>query len=699
MHQLFKYMFCKAYLPILVAFFMHFSNLNAQIAHIKSMKNWELKGYGKAAERAGDVYATIDYYAEYFKRKPSDYKTCYKLAKLYFDINDFSKAKLLFKKVMKKSSNKYPHSLYYLAEILRIESKYDSAMNLYSQYQEKMRKKRGKNLFYYMSDIRIESCIYAANNTLQNKKIEVKHLNSTINKAHMESSPIIINDSVFIYSSLAADSVPLVGFEDKNDRPFQKFYQAVWKNETWQGGRPVSSEPFFSYDSLGVPNGAFSEDNKRFYFTLSHQTKYGKKVSYLYVSKKNSNGWSTPEKLPGKVNEKGYISSQPAVCDYLNDYEIVYFVSDRPGGWGSYDIWYTVYNKTLKKYNKAVNAGGYLNSAGADITPYYDASSKTMYFSSDGQVGYGGFDIYRTNGALVEWLPPENLGRPINSNFNDIYYKKRKENESGFLVSNRDESIDLKNPNCCYDIFEYKLPEKKEININGIVAITNETDYTTDNGATRNKNEAFEKAKNKKVQLWMVSSVSGISVLMKRGVTDETGEYHFKDIEANRNYIVRIDDKTMLRKKLVFDTKDVFSDTTIQLDTIFLKPIPKKSLIVKNIYFEFGKANLTPDSKETIDKTIYQIMRANNEIIVEIGAHTDYLGKSDYNLKLSQKRAESVVEYLIHKGIEQSRLKPVGYGEDKPLVKSTTETGKDIPEAREKNRRIEFTIIDTRDDN
>ncbi|NJO91507.1 MAG: hypothetical protein HC831_23005 [Chloroflexia bacterium] len=217
----------------------------------------------------------------------------------------------------------------------------------------------------------------------------------------MESSPIILNDSVFIYSSLIADSVPIVRLENKNKRPFPKFYQAIRNNKTWQGGIPASSEPFFNYDSLGIPNGAFSEDNRRFYFTLSHRDKHGKKVSYLYVSNKKGNGWSTPEILPDKVNEIGYINSQPAVCDYLNNYEIVYFVSDRPGGWGSYDIWYTVYNKSLKTYNKAVNAGGYLNSAGADITPYYDASSKTMYFSSDAQVGYGGFDVYRT---MVPWL-------------------------------------------------------------------------------------------------------------------------------------------------------------------------------------------------------------------------------------------------------------------------------------------------------
>ena len=691
MAQTIKKIDYKKFLLGLTFCLLPFFILNAQIKRIHNMKKWELLGYAKHAERVGDTYLAIDFYAEYLRKKPDDFKVMYNLAKKYYEINDFSNAKLLFKKLHKKSVKRYPHSLYYLAEILRIESKYDSAINLFTQYQDKMKKRTRGNLLYYMTEIRIESCIYAADNQQLKRDYEVNHLNTSINKAHMESSPIIISDSVFVYSSLVADSVPIIGANNQS-RPFRRFYKAKLNNDVWRGGDEIVEKPFFDYDSLNVTNGVFSEDGNRFYFTLSHK-KNNRKVSSIYVSHKKNNDWDKPEKLSDKVNEEGYINSQPAVSDYLKDYEIVYFVSDRPEGWGNYDIWYFVYNKSTKTYNRAVNAGGHINSAGADITPYYDAPSKTMYFSSDGQVGYGGFDIYRTNGALVQWLPPENLGLPINSNYNDIYYKKRKGNESGFFVSNRDESIDLKNPNCCYDIFEYKLPEKREVNIQGVVAIKD------DSGLNKNNDYTIKKAPKRKVQLWMVSSVSGISVLMKRRVTDAEGRYSFEGIEENRDYIIRVDDKTMLKKQLFFDTKGAFSDTTFLLDTIYLTPIPKKPMIFKNIYFEFGKASLTEASKETIDNTIYKIMKSNKEIIVEIGAHTDYLGKSDYNLKLSQKRAESVVNYLIKKGIDKTRMNPVGYGEEKPLVKSKTEEGEDIPEAREKNRRIEFAVIGTTDSN
>ena len=697
MSQKLKYQIKKKLLFSLVLSCVSFFLANAQIEHIKTMKNWELLGYGKDAERVGDNYSAIDYYSEFVKRKPNDFEVSYKLAKMYFDINNFLNAKQLFEKILKQSAKKYPNSMYYLAEILRTESKFDSAINLYTKYQDRMRDRTRGNLLYHMAEIGIESCTYAADNTQLMIDYEVKHLNTSINKAHMESSPIILNDSIFVYSSLIADSVPIVGSGNKEVRPYHKFYKAELINKTWSGGFEATSKPFFDFDSLNVANGAFSEDNNRFYFTLSHRNKNERKVSSIYVSHKKNHNWSKPEKLNGKVNEEGYINSQPAVCNYLKDYEIIYFVSNRPGGWGSYDIWYSVYNKSADTYNKAVNAGGYINSAGADITPYYVSSTKTMYFSSNAQIGYGGFDIYRTNGALVEWLPPENLGLPLNSNYNDIYYKKYKNKESGFFVSNRDESIDLKNPNCCYDIFEYKLPEKNDISIEGVVAIKDESGMESKETVI-NESVIIENAGKKRIQLWMVSSVTGISVLMERGVTDDDGRYKFAGVEEDRDYIIRVDDKTMLKKPLSFDTKNTISDTTILLDTIYLRPIPKKPIIFQNIYFEFGKATLTAKSKETIDKTIYKIMTTNKEIIVEIGAHTDYLGKSDSNLKLSQKRAESVVNYLIEKGIGESRLNPVGYGEEKPIIESQTATGKDIPEAREKNRRIEFTVIGTNDE-
>ncbi|MDF1548793.1 MAG: OmpA family protein [Bacteroidales bacterium] len=678
--------------------FFTYSAVFAQTEKIATMKNWELIGYGKDAERVNDVYSAIDFYAEYIKRKPKKQKISFKLAKMYFDVNDFAKAKGLFEKLAENSIKKYPNSRYYFAEILRIESKYDSAITEFTKFQELFNKNKRKNLLYYISDVKIESCIYAANNLQLKKNFEVNHLNTSINKAHMESAPVIINNSVFVYSSLVADSVPLIGSGSKSPAPFHQFYKARLMNNKWQGGLTVDP-PFYNSDSLFTSNGAFSEDRSRFYFTISIKNKYNKLISSIYVSQLKNNTWSKPEMLDENINMPGYNVTQPGSCDYLKDYEVLYFVSDRPGGWGNYDIWYTIFNKNTKTYNKPVNAGGYLNSAGADITPNYDSETNTMYFSSDGQVGYGGFDVYRSNGALVEWLPPENLGLPINSNYNDIYYRKQTDKESGFIVSNRDESVDLKNPNCCYDIFEYSQPEKFIIRVHGTVAKKTvnaiEDIYNQMANDTVSKTVITKKMANEKIQLWMMSKVSGISVLIESALSDEDGGFDFKKIEKDRNYIIRVDDKTLLKKELHFKTDNILSDTLIVLDTTFVELIPQKPIVFEKIYFEFNKTELTNESKKIIDATILKIMEKHPDIVVEIGAHTDYFGKNNYNLKLSQERAESVVNYLISKGVSKARLIPVGYGEEEPLLVAQTAEGDDIPEAREKNRRIEFKIIGT----
>ena len=145
---------------------------------------------------------------------------------MYFNVNDFSKAKSLFKKVAETSKRKYYNSLYYLAEILRIQSKYDSAINMFNEYQEKYRKTSRKELLFYLADIRIESCAFAANNNQDTKNYQVRHLNTSINKAHMESAPVIIGKSEFVYSSLIADSIPVINKKVDNTITFHRFYKA-----------------------------------------------------------------------------------------------------------------------------------------------------------------------------------------------------------------------------------------------------------------------------------------------------------------------------------------------------------------------------------------------------------------------------------------------------------------------------------------
>jgi outer membrane protein OmpA-like peptidoglycan-associated protein len=164
-------------------------------------------------------------------------------------------------------------------------------------------------------------------------------------------------------------------------------------------------------------------------------------------------------------------------------------------------------------------------------------------------------------------------------------------------------------------------------------------------------------------------------------------------LEPGRNYEVEIKKVYYLPKQIDVNTDSIPGNSDIELKDVKIEPIPSKAIVFHNIYFDFNQSVLSQESKNTIDTTILEVMQEYPEIVVEIGAHTDCIGTEDYNLKLSQDRALSVTNYLIAKGIAPERLKAVGYGSEFPIAPSITPEGIDIPEGREKNRRIEFKLI------
>ncbi|NCO56488.1 MAG: OmpA family protein, partial [Bacteroidetes bacterium] len=153
----------------------------------------------------------------------------------------------------------------------------------------------------------------------------------------------------------------------------------------------------------------------------------------------------------------------------------------------------------------------------------------------------------------------------------------------------------------------------------------------------------------------------------------------------------------LFNKELNVDTRKITKSDTIRLDAIYINILPKESIIIKNIYYEYGKTHLTDQSKTAIDTTLLKVLINNPLLIVEIASHTDSVSSGDFNMKLSEKRAESVVKYLISKGIDKERLHFKGYGESKPIAPNTNADGSDNLEGRQKNRRTEFRIIGSLD--
>ena len=241
------------------------------------------------------------------------------------------------------------------------------------------------------------------------------------------------------------------------------------------------------------------------------------------------------------------------------------------------------------------------------------------------------------------------------------------------------------------------MPEKKEILVCGY--IQKPDTFISDviyNKLTNENISVKQKIKNSIdstiIALKKMNIKTGQTVTIAKDTTNIPGKYTFS-AERNNDYLIEITDKKYLKNKISFNTKNLSDSEKIILDTVNLEQIPSKPIVFHNIYFEFNKFNLTQNSKVIIDTTLLEVMQEYPQIIVEIGAHTDAKGNDNYNLELSQKRAESVVNYLIDKGISPKNLIPKGYGETIPMAPEITPEGIDLPEGREKNRRVEFKLI------
>ena len=664
----------------------------SQQKSVKNLKDWELVGFAESAERINDKHSAINFYTEYYIRNKQDNKIANKLANLYFETKEYKKAQTIFYNLYKADDKKYSKALFKYAQILKNEGKYDSAISCFEIYRDNFlhkEKKENRNLYYLMIKHEIEGCENISSNKLDN--ICITPLNKTINKAHEELSPLLINDSSFVYSSMNIDSIPIINIEQEKNIPVTKFYSAKLKDGVWKGGF-LAPLPFFNYDSLCSTSGVFSDDNKRFYFTLSKENIKGKRISSIYVSEYKNNEWQKPVKLDKRINLKGYMSAQPAIGKCYNiNYDVVYFVSDRPGGVGGKDIWYTIYDRQTKKYKKPVNAGSYINTPGNEITPYCINSSKTIFYSSDALAGFGGYDIYKTIGELLNWLPPTNLGEPINSPFDDVYYTGLENNKKGFIVSNRTNPYNSTLNHCCYDIFQYEIIKNQKIKVLGKISKT-DTDFIEifKNGSIINKVKQTEKEipTIAKVELHIENKNNNEYILLKTDSTSQNGDYSF-NVDKDQNYMIKITKDNFISTKFKFNTynkKNVLASVTII-------PLQKEPIYLRNIYFEFNKAKLTGDSKAYIDTSLLILMKEYGNIVIEINAHTDGIGSSEYNLKLSGDRADSVEKYLVNHGIKRERIISKGFGEAKPITEEFDSLGNDYPEGRGKNRRTEFRVV------
>lgn len=670
----------------------------SQISNIDQLSLPQLKKFGANAKRAGDKHTAIFFYERYLQLRSSDVNMKYELANLHREVRNYEKARVLYEQVFEKAPKKYPLAEFYYAKMLKSTGNYDEAIEVFDNFRKGMRGQKKYYDYRKLARAEIRGCD-SAKVILENPlNLTIENLNSTVNSPHIELSPMPVNDTSFIYASLRVDSLVYFTSENEDSKmPVRQFYLATKQDLDWIGGEPLA-EPI-NIPGVETGNGVLSRDGNRFYFSRCEKNWQGKMICSIYLTKKENNEWSKPGKLPPIINDPNYTSSQPALGRTAKgDMEILFYVTDREDGKGGMDIWYTVWSEEKQLYSKPRNLGRRVNTGSDEMTPYFDLPRRTLYFSSNGHPGMGGFDVFKTLGERRKWTKVKNAGYPINTSYDDLYFTVSKTGEYGFLVSNRPGTGSVEGATCCDDIFHYRWNDYIRITVTGTIYPFEKDKYgrkqDLSNFDFMNPDESIEPLENAVIALYMKDKESDEYIFMDRYTTGKNGKFYFT-LQPDQEYEFKMEGFQYFDSKNYLSTEFMNFSDTLPMPPIWVNVLSDKPVVLENIYYEFNSAELSNQAKEILDTTLLVMMTEAPEFIVEIGAHTDSIGSYEFNQKLSQDRANGVVEYLISKGISENRLVAKGYGALVPVAPNYLPDGSDNPEGREKNRRTEFRVIGT----
>jgi peptidoglycan-associated lipoprotein len=623
------------------------------------------------AFNAGEYYKAVDLYKTAFnkiKDKNKQNEVIFKIAECYRITRDTRKAELWYKKAL---SRNFQDPLVYLryGEMLMMSENYQEAVEQFKKYKELVPEDpRGEN--------GVHSCQVAVEwleNPTGYEVDEMRYFNSK----ERDYSPMYGQEdfSTVYFTSTREDATGKETSGASGESFSDIFVSTMDRKGKWSTPLPLGEE-FNSEADDGTP--CVSSDFTTMYFTRCPRGKKEQLGCFIFYSRVSGGEWGKPEKI--KISDDSVVVAHPAISP---DNNTLYFVSNLPGGLGGKDIWKVTRDNEGAEWSSPVNMGEDINTPGDEMFPYVHFDG-TFYFSSDSHVGIGGLDIYKaTLGENGRWNV-ENMRPPINSSQDDFGITFEKDAERGFFSSSRKGRGND-------EIYSFYLPPLK-FNLTGIVR-----DEKTD----------------KPIPASSIKSV-GSDGISAEATTNEEGAFRFM-LKPNTDYVFIASRAGYLNGKERETTKGLEKSKDFRT-VIYLSPIDQV-IELPNIYYDYAKWDLRPESMVALDKLV-ETLNDNPNITIELMSHTDSRGSEQDNQVLSQRRAQSVVDYLISKNIAADRLQAKGYGETVPktvddkiaaentflkpgqilteeFINSLPNTANEQETAHQINRRTEFRVLST----
>ncbi len=607
----------------------------------------------------GKYFASLEIYIDVVNHQSKNIDILLKIAQLNELLYNYEEAAKWYYELYEIQRGEYPKAEFKFAELIMMQGEYKTALEHFESF---IRSYRGTDKAVYSKLCKgyIESCKSAVKN-LPREEFSVKKIKG-INSVYTDLSPFVHNGNLYFSSIPSDSSIEYKGYLDSLPN-FQIFKAKQIKDEKFDTASlfipEIINEPY-----KHTSNGTFSPDGTMFFFTRCKKNIHGKNICKIYCCLKNDTSWNDPILLGDEINssDNDFSSTHPTVMRYQKKGGKIpignklIFSSNMPGGQGSYDLWMTDIDTALK-VSKPENLGKRINTNQNELTPFYSLYSQKLFFSSNGHGGLGGLDTYESpfkngNGKAKKI---KHLEKPINTSSDDWYYSQIN-SSNAFIVSNRTGAQAYHSEIRLDDIFFIKTEKKKYLKL-----------FAYDNKNSLPIKEA-------------VFYVKFANDKYSRGKNIRFGESF--EIVPNKTYEIIAQKNKYFNQSTLFSTSSDTKSDSLKLDFKLQKLQLNTGMILNAIYFETNSTELKPESKQSLNKLV-KLLLDNPSLRIEIGGHTDNQGSAEYNLNLSQKRAEKVVDYLVGKGIGRGILSAKGYGNSNPLSKEQNSP---------LNRRIEYKV-------
>jgi outer membrane protein OmpA-like peptidoglycan-associated protein len=603
--------------------------------------------------------------------KGTDARTRYvanKVADCYRMLHDYENAELWYRQALFLPDKRFPDVRYYYGVSLMNNAKYEAAIKQFDIYSEPLDPSSSQ---FKRATRNSAGCHFALDSNSVKREVIVKRMDTVINSGTAIFATNYYGDPDHLLLTAAKPgnaSTPeftRLGL----DAYTTDIFVSQKMNGNWMKPQPLSSAISVLNSPANEGAAMVSFGKESLFFT--RWSADGKECAIFMCRNVNDN-WLAPRRLDPNVNAAGCRNMMPFLS---NDGSTLYFVSDREGGQGGLDLWMVQLDEDGNT-NAARNLGPVINTPDDEVTPFFHFTTSTLFYSTNGMGGFGGFDVVKSafNADDSSWAKSKNLEAPFNSSRDDAYFVLDRLQQHGYFSSDREPCADCgPGSGFCYRAYEFSN-EPIVLSIRGHVynAETNEPISTA---------------------LLTFKDIRG-NVESFFVITDSAG-YYEAELQVGEELYIKAQKNKFFGDATNLSTVGVTESTVFEHD-FFLTPIPAGEIVIPGIEYDFDRATLRPESQKVLDDLV-AFLELNDNISVEIASHTDTRGSETYNMNLSSARAKSCVDYLISKGIASERLQAKGYGETQPLIPDKDINAMAVKEeseaAHQKNRRTTFRPI------